>query len=188
MNLDIAAGQTLKGTKAATSMAIAADPTLIQTTQSAADSIKNLSEGSKFFKGASKVVKFTADHINPIICLTSGIKVLGSDDKMDAAARECISLPLMFAAEGVAKRAIGMPYSKNGQTVLRKAFFEKQLKALDDYCATKQLFNKISLKYAPGIARGLFFVCASIGGYKLGTYISDKLLGKQEAKKEEKNS
>ena len=46
MNLDIAAGQTLKGTKAVTTMAQAADPTLAQTAQSAADSIKNFSESS----------------------------------------------------------------------------------------------------------------------------------------------
>ena len=59
-------------------------------------------------------------------------------------------------------------------------FLEKQSEAIKDYCATKKVFNK-SIKFLPGTIKGLGFVCASIGGYKLGSSLSDKILGKESA-------
>ena len=109
MNLEIAAGQTFKGTQAATTLASATNKEVAQTLKGAAETIKKASEGSKFINGAGKVLKFTADNINPIICVTSGIKVLGSEDKVDTAAREVIALPTMFLSEKLARKAIGMP-------------------------------------------------------------------------------
>ena len=182
MNLDIAAGQTLKGTRAASALAVAADPSLAKATEGAAESIKNLSRTSKVFNGLGKIVKFTANNINPIICVTSGAKVLGSDDKLDTAARETLALSAMFSAEALAKKAIGMPYVEKGETKARNAYFEKQISAIEDFCSTRKLFNKYSLKYAPGIGKGLFFVGASIAGYKLGSLLGNYLLGEQEQK------
>ena len=176
MNLDIAAGQTLKGTKAATAMAVAADPTLAEATRGAAGKIKEISNMNKVFSGLSKIIKFTADHINAIICLTSIAKVMGSEEKLKTSAEESLAVGTMFGAEAIAKKAIGMPYMENGKAKTRNAFFEKQIKAMEDYCATKKLFNKISLNYLPGISKGLFFVGASIGGYKLGSAIANTIL------------
>lgn len=179
MNMDIAAGQTLKGTKAAMTLASAGEGA-----GSAMENIKAVSKTNTFLTGVSKLINYTADHINPIICLTSGIKVLGADDKVDEAARETLSLTTMFGAEAVAKRFIGMPFTKkvdgNAKTFEREGFYkkllsEKQNRALQDFIKTKR-----SMKYISGGAKGLMFVSASIAGYKLGNYIADSILGKRE--------
>ena len=61
----------------------------------------------------------------------------------------------------------------------RNPFVEKQVSALKDYCATKTFFNK-SLKFLPGMLKGIGFVCASIGGYKLGTVLADAIIGDKD--------
>lgn len=182
-NIDIAGAQILKGGRAAKALALATGPSLASETQSAAETIKNSSKLSKLANGASKVLNFTADHINPVICVASGIKVLGSDDKVDTAARESLALTTMFTAEAAAKDFIGMPFIEkiNGKNIakereasFKKLFSEKQLGAIQDFCLTKKY-----CKYLPGALKGLFFVGASIGGYKLGEHLGDTILGKR---------
>ena len=51
MNMDIAAGQTLKGTQAATTLASVSNKEVAQTLQGATEAIKKASEGSKFLNG-----------------------------------------------------------------------------------------------------------------------------------------
>lgn len=183
-NFDIAAGQILKGGRAAKALAIAADPTLSGVNFGATEAIKEASKSSKFLKGAGKVLNFTADNINPIIVGTGALKVLGSDDKWDAAARESTALLCMFGAEATAKRVVGMPYTEkiNGKSVsfkreglYKKLFSEKQMKAMQDYAATRK-----GLKMAVGGAKGLLFVGASIAGYKLGNKLADAVLGENK--------
>ncbi len=191
MNMDLAAGQTLKAAKATSDMVQVSDKAAGETFKSAEQAIKNMANEGKFLKGVGKVVQFTADNINPIICATSGVKVLYSDDKADALARESLALTTMFTAESAAKKFLGMPLTKkiDGKkvTVARDSlycqnpFLKEQASAIKDYCATKKLFNKISLKPVPGMLKGLAFVMASITGYQLGSNIADKLLGEQSA-------
>jgi len=189
-NLIIAGGQTLKGIRAAKDLSITTTPSAAESIKEINSKAKNLSESSKCLKGIGKVFDFTSRHINPLICLASFIKVLGSDDKADTGVREILGLSTMFASENIAKSILGMPYTKinsAGQpiTVPREAlyhknpFAEKQIKAFEDYCSTKKLFNKISLKSAPGAIKGTLFVLASIFGYKLGGVIANLLIGKE---------
>ena len=187
MNMDIAAGQTLKGARAAKAISIASNPESKVVLDGAANSIKNLSQTSKVANAAGKVLNFTADHINPIICVTSGAKVLGSDDKADAAVREGLALGAMFTSEKAAKEFLGLSRKKviDGKKVnvignggIEKLLKEEQLNAVKDFCETKKLFNKVSLKMLPGTAKGLAFVSASIAGYKLGTELGNMILGK----------
>lgn len=205
MNMDIAAGQTLKGARAAKAIAVATESGAEEVFSGAANAIKDASNGHKFLAKAGKVIDFTADHINPIICATSAVKVLGSDDKTEAATRETIALTSMFTAENAAKKLIGMPktvregynlqeksfmgikYNKKvgGRKVTKKVdglyknnvFLDNQVSAFKDYCATKKLFNKISLKALPGLTKGLLFVGASIAGYKAGDILANTILG-----------
>ena len=183
MNIDIAAAQVLKGTRAA----LAFNPEL---EKNIFDSVKSVTNASKAAKSVYKILNYTADNINPVICLTSGIKVLGSDDKMDCAAREGLALSAMFASEGAAKRILGMPVGKmvNGKHISTPkynalyneiGFLKKYLEKFDIACANKKLFGKISLKGVPGLIKGILFVLASIFGYKLGHAVADKLLGKE---------
>lgn len=191
MNMDIAAGQTLKGFKAAKEVAAISNSGAHIIAEGASEAIKNLSKTNNIVNGIGKVVDFTANNINPIICATSAAKVLfGSDDKLETGAREIISLGSMFAAERAAKSFLGMPYTtkEGGKTVthLREALYNKnpylkeQVSALKDYCTTKKLFNKVSLKFVPGAVKGLAFVCASIAGYKSGSLLAECLIGKND--------
>lgn len=199
MNMDIAAGQTLKGVKAAKEVAAVSSTEAKMVAEGASEAIKNLSKTNKFVDGVGKIVNFTANNINPIICATSAIKVLfGSDDKWDAAARETIALGSMFAAERAAKSFLGMPYTKKeggkSVTYLREAaynknpFLKQQAAAMKDYCATKKLFNKVSLNFVPGTLKGLGFVSASIAGYKLGSIVADSILGAKKSEEEQKRA
>ncbi|MCQ2739187.1 MAG: hypothetical protein MJ237_03040 [bacterium] len=187
MNLDLAAGQTVKGIKAT-------ELELAKSVPSAADSIEKLSNSvhsaagkSKLFGGLCKVVDFTLNNINPIIYLTSFIKFLFSDDKRTTAAEEICGILTMRGFEEFINYYLGIskmkkdPVTKKYVSVAREAgyhknpFAEKQINAIKDFCETKQLFGKISLKSAPGIAKGLLFAAGSIAGYKLGSWGGHKL-------------
>lgn len=186
MNMDIAAAQVLKGTRAA----VCFNPEI---EKSVANSVKGITETSKFAKGAYNILNITADYINPVICLTSGIKVLGSDDKLDTAARESLALTAMFASEGAAKRILGMPVTKfiNGKQINTKSynalckeisFFKNHLEKFEYACSNKLLFGKIPLKGLPGMIKGILFVIASVYGYKFGHFVANKMLGDQNTK------
>ena len=181
--MDIAAAQVVKGTRAAGSIAAATGSEFEAVTRSAAESIKAASKTNKLVSGIAKVVDFTTDHINPVICAGSVINVLGSDDKVNEAAAETIKLPMMFGFEAMASKFVGMPVTKkiNGKRftfkregLYKKLFTEKQLAAINDFCATKKY-----MKYAPSIGKGLFFVGASILGYTLGDKIANVVLDRK---------
>ena len=197
-NIFIAGGQTLKGIRAAK------DLTIESGNMSAADSIKAMDNSvveaaktNKFLKITGKLFDFISRNVNPLIVVAETIKVLNSDDKADAAVRAFLALACMFAGEGFAKRYMGMSYTKlkadgTRETVKREAlyhknpFIEKQVDAMKDYCETKKLFNKISMKSAPGLLKGLLFVGASIGCYAGGKGLATLLIGKEKPNKKSK--
>ena len=191
MNMTIAGAQVLKGVNAGADAARLTSPELNKTVEGAAKSIKELSEKSKVVKYGGKALKFVADHINPIICAAGAVKVLGSDDKVDAGVRETFALGTMFLAEDTYKYIMGMPKTVNGKikpmTGLykkRSPFLEAQANAMKEFCETKKLFNKIPLKTLPGLLKGVGFAIASIVGYKLGSSIANCFLGKPEEAKQ----
>lgn len=229
MNADIAGGQALNVAKGVSNIAKYSNNTLSADIISAEESIKKLAKTDKVIGGISKVLNYTADHINPIICVTGAVKVACSDNKKDTAIEEGTALGVMFSSEALAKRVIGIPnntkfdvktmiekndgiyrivggketliaekgkYKLNGNQLviereglykkvpfLEKAtrmFKEKQAEALSDTKNTSKVCQKL-MKIAPGTAKGLAFVCCSIGGYQLGLSAADKILGKESA-------
>ncbi len=220
MNLDVAGGQVLKAGSGLSEIAKNSKNELAAGFTGAEESIKALFKTNNLVKGVGKVLSYTADHINPVICATGAVKVLTADDKADAAVKESLALGTMFASEAAAKKIIGMPIvnkfnskimsiendgvykltdgtkkliAKNGQykiingkklVISRKGlykknpFFDKQVDALKDYCETTKVLNK-SIKFVPAALKGLGFVCASIGGYKLGSFCADRIIGER---------
>lgn len=190
-NADIASGQVKNALESAELLAKESKNGIFTGFKGANEALKALSKENVILDGAGKVIGFTADHINPIITVVGGIKVLSSDDKEAALRKEALSLGMMFAAEGIAKNILEMekkvkdPISGKVKIIKRTACYksnpflkaqsDKMEKAITDYCATKKLFNKISLKPAPGIGKGLLFVAASIGGYALGNALDEKI-------------
>lgn len=192
MNLTIAGGQTLKGARAVESVASVAAKETANTVNTIGNVAKDIAKTSKFMSGFGKVIDFTSNHINPIICLTSGFNVMTSEDKWDTAARESIHLLTMFGFEGAANAIMGMPSIKKVNGVIKKEvtsglyekvpFIKNYVDDFVNYCNTTKIFNKYSLNCLPGILKGLAFVAASIGGYTLGQCISNAILGKPEEK------
>ena len=192
MNFDIAAGQVTNAAKGVANIARESSNAVATGIVSAEEAIKNLSKTGKLMNGVSKVVNFTADHINPLIVATGAVKVACADDKAEAFSREALALGAMFGSEALAKRFIGMPKMEKDPVTGKKAavkregwykdssFLTKQAEALKDYCATKKIFNK-SLRFLPGALKGIGFVTASIGGYSLGLSAADYIL--EECKK-----
>lgn len=217
MNLDIASGQILNAAKDTSSIIKGSATTLAENITSAEESIKALSKSDKTIKGIAKVVNFTADNINPLICATSGLKVLTSDEKEKDAVKESIALGTMFASEAAAKKVLGIAEKtkfdknnmieneegifniKNGEKKLiaskgkyqildnkklviehdsilnSNPFFQKQTKAINDFCQTTKVCNK-SLKFLPGLFKGIAFALASIFGFKLGSTASEYVI------------
>lgn len=221
MNMDIAGGQVLNAAKGVSNVAKYSENALSSGIVSAEESIKNLAKTDKVVGGISKVLNFTADNINPLICLTSGVKVATSDNKEEALVEEGCALGAMFGSETLAKRFIGIPKNMkfDSKTMTEKAdgiykivdgkeeliakkgeykltdkqlvvnregwykestWLKKQADAIKDYCETKKVLNR-SIKFLPGTLKGIGFVCASIGGYKLGLSAADMILGKKSA-------
>ncbi len=187
MNFDVAAGQVANAAKGVANIARESSNSVANGIVSAEEAIKNLSKADKFMNGVSKVVNFTADHINPLIVATGAVKVACSDDKAEAFSREALALSAMFGSEALAKRFIGMPKLEKDAVTGKKIAFKregwykdskfltKQAEAFKDYCATKKIFNK-TLKFLPGALKGFAFVSASIAGYSLGLSAADYIL------------
>ncbi len=199
-NLFIAGGQTLKGIQNAR-LLLAESETVNNTTaaiQKLGDSTKKVITSNKVLNGFGKTFKFISNNVNDMICIASIIKILGSDDKADAAVRESLGLGAMFACEAGAKRILGLTYKKRingitteippGHSMVRNLFNEGQTKAMKDFAASSKFLTKISKSPIPSVAKGILFVLASIGGYKLGSKLADWALGKSETKPTKKHN
>lgn len=223
MNMDIAGGQIVNAVKGVSNIAKGSANSLAEGITSAEESIRALSQGDKVVGGIAKVLNFTADHINPIICATSGVKVLTSENKKDEAIKEGTALGVMFASESLAKNALGLAKTSkynpktmietkeglfnvaNGEKKLiaeagkyqildnklvinrdglfnENPFIQKQTAAFNDYCKTHEICNK-SLKFLPGLMKGLAFAGASILGYKFGQAIANQVVGESGQQK-----
>ena len=180
----IASGQILNGARAVKGLSIASNVSAKTAIENAVGTTKvatTATNTAKTLTGIAKVVDVVADNINPVICLAGGIRVLGEENKTEAAAEEILRLGCMFGAESITKQALGMPYYKKvmGQKVAferKNPFLKQQCDAMEEFCATKKLFNKVSLKGVPGVVKGLLFVGASIGGYQVGDKLAKELI------------
>lgn len=200
MNLDIAAGQTLKGIKAGAYLLAMDNPAAKDSILKFSNNIKALENKSKLFKSLNSVLDFTSRNINPIIYTTSGVKVLTSDKKDEALTEEISGIGIMRCSEELASDIMGMPsfkYNKATKTMesinkeglyKNNPFLNKQVEAFKDFCDTKKIFNNISLKSLPSIVKGCLFVGASIGGYALGSNFGKILNGKPLNNKTKKSN
>jgi hypothetical protein len=186
MNLTIAGAQVFKGAQAAQQVAKTLSPASEIAAVSFGNTVKTLSESSKVISGVGKALGAVGNYINPFICLTSGVKVLTSDNKEDTAKREITRLGATFAFEGATKRILGMGDKK----ALYKniPFLKNMTNSVKEYCKNNKLFGKLPLTFVPQIAEGLIFAGMSIAGYKAGNAISNKLFGEEKPAKQEQKA
>lgn len=94
---------------------------------------------SKIARYGIKGVNWATKNVNPLICISSGIKVFRSDDKISTGIKEGAALATMFAGEAVAKKIL------------------------------PKLIKKLPVGSKMGaVIKGLLFVGASIGSYSVG--------------------
>ena len=196
MNLNIALAQSVKGISAALDVAKTSSAGMEQTVHGISEVVKEVANSSKVAKGVSKVVNFTARNINPVICATGALKALTAekDQRLETAADETVKLGTMFAFEGAYKTLAGMPryVREDGKLVTKTVdsvlyrdidIVKKGVDALCKWCNKTVLFNvKLPLKILTGTLKGLGFVLASIGGYKVGSSMTKALGINQEQK------
>ena len=135
----------------------------------------NLAKHNKAFEYAGKVTKFAVNNVNPLICVSAGIKTAMSDDKVKTGITETAALATMFAGEGLIKLKYDKVInSKAFQNVLTKAKNTKLFKPVFDYLTKHKLNGK-----AAYILKGLIFVGGSMGsyaiGHKFGNDIADRV-------------
>ena len=186
-NMDIAAGQTLKGIKAGTNLVARENVSAYEMINNLNSKVSTVAGKHPFLKNIGKVVEFTSNNINPIIYLTGGIKVLSSDDKKSTLIQEGLGILTMRIFEVIANSILGMPkfikdkvtgkmISENRVALYHKIpCVDKLTNSIKTKLSSTNLFNKIPLKSAPSILKGIAFVLASICGYQLGSKIGNKL-------------
>ena len=115
-------------------------------TDAAVSVFDNLAQKSKVVDYTVKGVKWATKNVNPLICVSGGVKVLMSDDKTTAAVKEVAALSTMFAGEAVAKKLL------------------------------PKLIAKLPVGSKAGaIINGLLFVGASIASYSVGEKLGTDL-------------
>ncbi len=165
----VAAGQAANAFKAVAKY----DNAVGRGAQTATSIFTKMSKDSKVLKYAGKVVDFASKNINPLICVSSGIKVATSDNKLETGILEAGALAGMFLGEGVMKRYQDKIFNETNVTkVINKAHNNKTIGKF----AQKVLKTKYAGKYAE-LVKGIAFVAVSISSYSAGKKLADNLAG-----------
>ena len=79
---------------------------IAQGTESAVKAFEKLAESNKIVDYGLKATKWATKNINPMICISGGIKTLTSDDKVTTGIKETAAISTMFAGEKITKQAL----------------------------------------------------------------------------------
>ena len=175
-NGDVGRGAVAYGQAAGLVQEIAKyDGAIANGAKSALSAFSNLAKNNKAFEYAGKVTKFAINNVNPLICVSAGIKTAKSNEKVKTGITETAALATMFAGEGLIKLKYDKVInSKAFQNVLTKAKDTKVFKPVFDYLTKHKLNGK-----AANVLKGLIFVGGSMGsyaiGHKLGSDIADRV-------------
>jgi len=147
------------------------------------NSIKSARTTSKTFDLACKSVNVVSDLVNPILVVASGVRVYNSDDKKSALLKEAGAMSCMFAAEGAAKKLLGL----GGRSAAYKNYkvLKSAANAIKTFCESNKYLSKFPSGKIGGILKGLAFIAASCTGFAvggdIGKAIADRTTAKQYA-------
>ena len=151
------------------------DNTVGKTAKTAVDALQTAAKSEGIFKFAGKAVDFASKNVNPLICVSSGIDVLMSDDKESAIVTNATAVGSMFGAEHLMKNHM----DKIPKIKCLKGVSEKILKFSKETKGAGKL---------PAIINGTAFVVGSVVAYNAGEKFGKLLLGKNEEPKSEVQS
>lgn len=134
--------------------------------KSALEAFKMAAQDEKVLQYAGKAVKFASDNINPLICISTGIKVLAAEDKESALVTNGTALASMFAVEHLMKKHMDeIPKLKCFEGIA-----EKVMKFSSKNKYTKAI---------PSIISGIAFVVGSCTAYSAGEKFGNLLMGEK---------
>lgn len=116
---------------------------------------------------AGKAVNWATHNVNPLICMSSGVKVLTSDDKVHTGITQLGALSGMFLGEGLIKLHKDKIINEENVTNIVKKL--QNTKGLKTVC--ENLLKSGNCGKAASIIKGLLFVGGSITSYSIGEKI-----------------
>ena len=161
----VAAGQAKK----VADYVVTLDNSIGKTTHTAVKALETASKGEKLLQYGGKALNFAAEHVNPLICVSSGIDVLMADDKESALIKNVCGLGAMFAVENTMKNHLDDVVKIKGIDKIAKKIME---------------FAKIHKceKGLPAIVHGAAFVLGSCTAYNIGNKFGTLLANKVKSK------
>jgi len=149
---------------------MALDNAIGKSAKTAVDILEKYSKQEKLLSYAGQGVKFISDHINPLLCISAGIKVLRSDDKETALVQETAAMSAMFAGEALMK--------KHMDKIVKVEGIDKIADKVVAYSSKTKARGVI-----PSVIKGTAFVAGSILastiGRQVGTLVTDNVMPKK---------
>lgn len=135
-------------------------------TQNWVNKFNAAAESEKVLHGMGKAVNFLAKNINPLICVTSGVKVLTAEDKHSTLIQETAALSAMFAGEA---------WMKNNLSKVT------EIKGIDKIAEKIMAFSKTFKGGGaiPAAIKGTAFVIGSCTAYNVGSKFGHLLTDKK---------
>ena len=148
-----------------------------KTARSAVSVFSDLAKQNKAFEYAGKFTQFAVNNVNPLICVSGGIKTAMSDDKVKTGITELAALSTMFAGEEFIKNKYDkFVATQKCQNMIAEVSKNKFFKPIFDYLEKHKLKGK-----AGTIIKGLVFIAASMTSYTIGHEMGDKLADRVKA-------
>ena len=147
---------------------ITLDHSIGRGTQSAVNAVQKICKNKPLLEYVGKGVNIASNNVNSLICLSAGVKVFNSDDKVSAAIEQGSALTAMFAAESLMKDHLGSV---------------AKIKGVDGIAKKVLSFSKSTpgCKPVPAIIKGLAFVSGSIFASMAGEKLGKTITGNQQA-------
>jgi len=139
--------------------------------------VQAVGKGDSAFKYVVKVSDFASKIVNPLICVSGGVKVVMADDKTSEGIKQTAALGTMFAGEALARNIL----TAKGRTAFAKKALGQNAVAkklmhwgwvLDSY---KMRNHFKGAKVILPVAKALAFVGTSIASYSIGSKIGDAI-------------
>ena len=140
-------------------------------------SFTSLAKSGSALGYAAKGVNWASKHINPLICVSGAVKVAMADDKKSEAINQSSALTGMFAVE----KATKLLQTTQGRAKLAKMgigqnkFIQKLMKAMNYIDKVAQNSHSKWGRIGIPCLKGIGFVCMSIAGYSMGSYLGEKI-------------
>lgn len=137
-------------------------------TQHFVNGLNTAAESEKVLRGLGKTVNFFAKNINPLICVTSGVKVMTAEDKHSTLIQETAALSAMFAGEAWMKDNLSKV---------------AEIKGIDKIAEKVMAFSKTFKGggVIPAAIKGTAFVIGSCTAYNMGSKFGHLLTDKKPA-------